>query len=105
MHTNATITTSGTTATLQRDGKTLNMSILNAPSGAQFSTSEAKRETAADGVTDQANPGITVLKISLPAGQYTLQVLFNPQWEGMSASDFKTPGSVALDNWSLTSHN
>ncbi|KAI0756806.1 chondroitin AC/alginate lyase [Daedaleopsis nitida] len=109
MHTNATVSTSGTSATLQIDDKTLQMSILNAPDGASFSTGEAKRfdddPALPQGNTDQSNDGVTVVMISLPAGQYSLQVLFNPQWNGMSSSDFKTPGAVSIDNWSLTSHN
>ncbi|KAJ7066603.1 chondroitin AC/alginate lyase [Mycena amicta] len=106
MHTNATVTTSGTTATLTRDGKTMDVSILNAPGGATFTTSNATR-LSTDVVppeADQPNPGITVLIISLPAGgPYTLEVLFNPQWS--DETNFVTPNSVALDNWSLTSHN
>jgi len=50
------------------------------------------------------NDGVTVLTIELNAGTYTLEVLFNPQWPGMSSSDFKTPSSVPLSQWSTTSH-
>ncbi|TFK32740.1 chondroitin AC/alginate lyase [Crucibulum laeve] len=106
MHTNATITIDGTTATLALDGETMKVSMLNPPSGAQFSQMQAQRlnPDPAPPVPDQDNPGVSVLVISLPAGQYTLEVLFNPQWSGMSDSDFVTPDSVPLDNWSLTSH-
>jgi len=107
MHTNATVTigNSGTSATLSLDGQTLIMNILNPPSGAVFTTSDAVRFSTdpAPPQADQPNPGVTVVIISLPAGTYTLEVLFNPQWPGMSASDFITPSSVPLDSWSLTS--
>ncbi|KAI0030197.1 chondroitin AC/alginate lyase [Vararia minispora EC-137] len=107
MHTNATVSISGTTATLRLDGQTLQVVMLNPPSGANFTTMNAVRlptdPALPSGNSDQPNPGVTVLVVELPAGQYTLQMLFNPQWPGMSASDFKTPSSVALDNWSLTS--
>ncbi|KAJ6518783.1 chondroitin AC/alginate lyase [Mycena sanguinolenta] len=105
MHTNATVTTSGTTATLKIGDQTMDVSLLNAPSGATFSTSDAVRLSTdvTPPEADQPNPGVTVLIISLPAGQYTLQVLFNPQWSDGPAA--VTPPSVALADWSLTSHN
>ncbi|KAJ6607509.1 heparinase II/III family protein [Mycena sp. CBHHK59/15] len=105
MHTNATVSASGTSATLTLDGHTMDVSILNAPSGATFTTSDAVRFST--DVTppdpDQPNPGVTVLIISLPAGTYNLQVLFNPQWN--DGTTFVSPPSVALDDWTLTSHN
>ncbi|KAJ7115947.1 chondroitin AC/alginate lyase [Mycena epipterygia] len=105
MHTNATVTISGTSATLALDGKTMDVSILNAPSGATFTQTDAVRMqtdvTPPD--PDQPNPGVTVLIISLPAGTYNLQVLFNPQWN--DGTNFVTPPSVNLDSWTLTSHN
>jgi len=110
MHTNATITidpSSGTSATLNLDGQTLKVTIVAPPNGAKFSTSVAKRfdTDVTPPAPDQDNPGVTVLIISLPAGTYNLQVLFNPQWSGMSDSDFVTPKTVPLDSWSLSSHN
>ncbi|KAF9479718.1 hypothetical protein BDN70DRAFT_878475 [Pholiota conissans] len=107
MHTNATVAASGTSATLTLDGQTMQVSMLNPPSGAAFSTSNAVRFTSdvTPPAPDQENPGVTVLIVDLPAGTYTLQMLFNPQWPGMSASDFVSPPSVPLDSWSLTSHN
>ena len=109
MHTNATVTVSGTSATLKIDDKTMQMSILNAPDGVSLTTGDAVRfsddPALPQGATDQDNPGVTVVMITLPAGTYTLEVLFNPQWDGMSSSDFVTPPSVALDNWTLESHN
>jgi hypothetical protein len=109
MHTNASVTvgSSGTSATLTLDGQTLTMTILNAPSGAQISTGPAVRLSSdpalPTGQVDQPNPGVLVVSISLPAGQYSLQVLFNPQWPGLSSSDYVTPSSVPLSQWSLTS--
>ncbi|KAI0639610.1 chondroitin AC/alginate lyase [Trametes polyzona] len=109
MHTNATVTTDGASATLKIGDKTVQMSILNAPNGATFSTGDAVRFSddppLPEGQVDQPNPGVTVVMINLPAGKYSLQVLFNPQWDGMSANDFVTPPSVPIDSWSLTSHN
>ncbi|KAI0375202.1 hypothetical protein BV20DRAFT_960295 [Pilatotrama ljubarskyi] len=109
MHTNATVDASGTSATLTIGDKKLQMSILNPPDGASITTGEAVRfeddPPLPSGQSDQPNPGVTVVMISLPAGKYSLQVLFNPQWDGMSASDFVTPPSVPVDSWSLTSHN
>ncbi|KAJ7606146.1 chondroitin AC/alginate lyase [Mycena polygramma] len=105
MHTNATVSTSGTSATLKIDDKTMDVSILNAPDGATFTTSAAQRLSTdvTPPAPDQENPGVTVLIISLPAGTYNLQVLFNPQWN--DGTSFVTPPSVALDSWTLTSHN
>ena len=109
MHTNATVTVDGSTATLKIGDKTLTMSILNAPDGFSLTTGPAQRfdndPPLPAGQVDQPNPGVTVVMISLPAGSYSLQVLFNPQWDGMSTSDFVTPPSVPLGSWSLTSHN
>lgn len=110
MHTNATVevdTSGGTSAKLTIGDKTMAVSLLNAPDGAKFTTSDAVRldSDVTPPAPDQPNPGVTVLIISLPAGTYNLQVLFNPQWSGMQAQDFVTPKSVALDNWSVTSHN
>ncbi|KAF7308532.1 hypothetical protein HMN09_00702300 [Mycena chlorophos] len=104
-HTNATVSTSGTTATLTRNNQTMTVSLLNAPNGATFSTSDAVRlpTDVTPPEPDQPNTGVTVLLITLPAGTYTLEVLFTPEWnDGTTAV---TPPSVALDSWSLTSHN
>ena len=109
MHTNATVTisSSGTSATLNLDGQNMIVTLVNPPSGAVFTTADAVRFSSfpTPPQPDQPNPGVTVLIISVPAGTYTLAVLFNPQWPGMSASDFVTPPSVPLANWSLTSHD
>jgi hypothetical protein len=111
MHTNASVNvaSSGTSATLTLESQTLKVDILNAPSGAQFTTADAVRlagdPALPSGQVDQPNPGVTVLIINLPAGQYSLQVLFSPQWPGLQSSSYVTPKSVPLGSWSLTSQN
>lgn len=109
MHTNATVTLDGTTANLELDGEKMQVTILNPPQGAAFDLVAADRQGWQPlpnmDPPDQENPGVQVLRIQLPAGTHNLQVLFNPQWPGMKASDFVTPPSVPLDDWSLTSHN
>ncbi|CDZ96694.1 Heparinase II/III-like [Phaffia rhodozyma] len=119
MHTNATVSISsdGLTATLTLQGKTCEVKIVSPSTGATFSPMDPTRfssdpplpaQLTFDGVLeegDQPNTGVTVLAVSLPGGEYSLQVLFNPQWDGSSASDFVTPSNVTLENWSTTSHN
>ncbi|KLO20764.1 hypothetical protein SCHPADRAFT_863609 [Schizopora paradoxa] len=109
MHTNATVTVNSNGFSLAIGDKNLEMQILNAPSGIQLGTAQPVRLSTDPalpaGQTDQPNPGVTVVTIDMPAGTYNLQVLFNPQWPGMSSSDFQTPPSVALADWTLTSHN
>lgn len=109
MHTNATVATNGASATLTLDGNTMQVQILDPPSGVVFGTAQPVRYSddpaLPAGETDQPNPGVTVLTIELPAGSYNLQVLFNPQWPGMQSSDYKTPSMVTTDQWTLTSHN
>jgi len=110
MHTNATVTinSDGVSATLQLGGQTMTMTILSPPSGTNLTTMEAVRlpsdPPTPTGSPDQPNPGVTVVVINLPAGSSQLQVLFNPQWSGMSASAYQTPQFVAIDSWSTTSH-
>jgi len=109
MHTNATVDPEGTLATLDIGGKKMQVEIINPPSGATFGKTDAVRYSDDPALptnqTDQPNTGVTVLTIDLPAGQYSLQVLFSPQWDGMSSSDFVKPGPVPLSGWTLTSHN
>ena len=111
MHTNATVSvdSSGTKATLTIGDNTLIMQVLSPTSGIQIATGPTERlpndPPLPQGEVDSPNPGVTVVSISLPAGTYNLQVLFNPQWPDMQASDYVTPPSVSLDNWDLTSHN
>jgi hypothetical protein len=109
-HTNATIAlgNNNLTATLTIGSNTLEATLLNPPSGAQFSTMDAVRLSTdpptPTGWPDQPNTGVTVLVVSLPAGQYTLEILLNPQWPGVSSSSYVQPSSVPLSQWSLTSH-
>jgi len=111
-NTNATIsyTENNTIANLALGGENLQIQLLS-PSGATFATMEpvpsSNSPATPSGAESQnlPNPGVSVLTISLAAGTNTIQVLFNPQYSGLSASDYVTPPSVALDNWSLTSHN
>ncbi|EJD45784.1 hypothetical protein AURDEDRAFT_114063 [Auricularia subglabra TFB-10046 SS5] len=107
-HTNATVTPNGSSATLSLNGKTMMATILS-PQGATFGQMEAVRLPDSPplpaGQVDQENRGVTVLTISLASGTQNLQVLFNPQWDGASSSDFVTPQSVALDSWTTTSHS
>lgn len=111
MHTNATVNVdqSGTSATLKIGDKTLIMQILNPTSDMKISIGDAKRfdddPPLPAGQTDQDNPGVTVVMINMDAGTKSLQVLMNPQWSGMSSSDFKTPPSVAVKSWNLKSHD
>lgn len=111
MHTNATVTIDGTTATLTLGGKTLIATIINAPSGVVFTSGPAVRYSTdpilpSDAASqDQPNDGVTVLMIEIPTGTNSIQVLFNPQWDGMSSSDFVTPPNVPVSSWTLTSHN
>ena len=112
-HTNATVATDGTTATLTLNGKTLQASILNAPSGVSFSTMDANPMTQDPPIptgdqyaVNPSNEGVTVLVIETEGGSdLSLQVLLNPQWDGMAASDFVSPPSVPVSEWSVTSHN
>lgn len=106
MHTNATVSLNGNAATLSLGGKTMKVQLLS-PSGATFTTLNATRyaNDPTPPKPDQENPGVTVLAINLQSGQNTIEVLFNPQWDGMSDSDFVTPKSVDIDSWSNDSHN
>jgi hypothetical protein len=108
MHTNATVVTSGSSATLTLDGKELTITMLNPPDGANFTTVTPSVRFPTDPqplAADQPNPGVTTLGMSFPPGTYTLEFLFNPQWPGMASNDFVTPPTVNLEAWSLTSHD
>jgi len=108
MHTNATVNAQGNTATLSLGGKTLKVQIIS-PAGLTFGTAQAVRlqndPPLPPGQSDQPNPGVTVLTIEVPQGQTSLQVLFNPQWDGVAASAFQTPPSVPVTGWGLATHN
>jgi hypothetical protein len=105
--TNATISidSSGRTATLTLEGKKLVAQILS-PEGVTFSDLPSSRTANAPaigaGLVDMTNGDARVLAIDIPAGTNSVQVLLNPQWDDFT--DFKTPPSVPLASWSLTSH-
>ncbi|KAI7944604.1 hypothetical protein MJO28_010299 [Puccinia striiformis f. sp. tritici] len=109
VHTNSTITVSGdgTSANMKLNGKTMIAKILS-PSGTKFTVSDPVRLPTSppvpSGSPDLPNPGVKVLTINIPAGSNTVSVLFSPQWgNGLkSKDDVKV---LALDSWSLTSHN
>ncbi|WWC86267.1 uncharacterized protein L201_001140 [Kwoniella dendrophila CBS 6074] len=111
MHTNATVETNQATATLKLGGETLVASIVQGPSGASFSTASPTRLSSDPALptgaedADQSNDGVTVLTVDVTdGGSFSLQVLFTPQW-GNGFSALSTVPNVALDSWSLTSHN
>ncbi|UZJ53361.1 hypothetical protein CBS101457_002681 [Exobasidium rhododendri] len=90
---------------------------LLSPSSATFGTIKPDQspgariygtnQAAVDGEDgDQVNPGVTLLYIDIAGGsQQTIQVVWQPQWSTMTTADSATPASVALADWSLTSHN
>jgi hypothetical protein len=108
LHTNATVNvdSSGTSATFTIGNETMTMQILNPASGMKINTGPDQR--LASDVTppepDQPNNTTLVTIDGMPGGTYQIEVLFTPQWPGVSTSEYVTPSSVALDNWSLTSH-
>lgn len=115
-HTNATVTVNQATATLVLSSQTLLASIINGPSDAVFATASptdanisppAPSASTSDQRDGQVpNPGVTVLTVDNPnGGSYSLEILLNPQWSGLSESDYVKPASVGIDSWSLTSHN
>lgn len=114
MHTNATVNidSAGTTAVLTLGGQTLDAILKSGPSGAKFETLQPVRLSSdpalpsGDLNQDQENPGVTVLAITVSGGgSGTIEVLFNPKWPGLADSDFVNPATVAIDSWSLSSHN
>lgn len=113
MHTNATVSTSGDTATLTLGGETLVAKIVQGPSGASFGTREPVRFSSdpalpsGDLNQDQANPGVTVLTITLQnPGTTSLQVLFSPQYPSSANVNLvSSVPNVAIDEWTSTSHN
>ncbi|KIO23806.1 hypothetical protein M407DRAFT_26735 [Tulasnella calospora MUT 4182] len=90
------------------DDKSIYVHILDAPTSVAFEAHPAQR-CASDpamptGMTDQPNPGVTVLAINIQPGTYSLQVLFDPMWSGQDAVDYKPPTIEPVDQWSATSH-
>lgn len=113
MHTNATISYSDNnrTAELELGGEKLQVQILS-PDDAAFETLQPVRYSSDPSVpggdlsSDLPNPGVSVLAMTLESpGDVNIQVLFNPQWDGMKSSDFVTPSTVSLSDWSLRSHD
>ncbi|CAD6578568.1 MAG: hypothetical protein CYPHOPRED_000622 [Cyphobasidiales sp. Tagirdzhanova-0007] len=111
MHTNATISYSNgnRVANLALGGQTMTATIMDSALDITFETLQPVRNSAdpalPSGQVDLPNPGVSVLAINIPAGNTTLQVLFNPQWPGLASSAYVTPPNVALSSWSLTSHD
>lgn len=106
MQTNATISGTGSdTATLTLGGRTLTAKIIHSePAGLTFG--EAKPGYANAPADAMPNPEGTVLTIDNAAGgSMAVDVLFTPQWPDKTDADYVTPAHVALDAWSLTSHN
>lgn len=113
MHTNATISYSDNnrTAELSLGGEKLQVQILS-PDNAAFETlqpvpySTDPATPGGDLSSDLPNPGVSVLAMTLDKpGDTNIQVLFNPQWSGMSSSDYITPSNVSLKDWTLRSHD
>ncbi|KAG7098244.1 hypothetical protein E1B28_000208 [Marasmius oreades] len=102
MHTNATVSIDGNTATLSLDGKEMKV-VLVEPQGVSWSRTDAVRMSGTPPAPDQPNPGVSVLIAEVGQGTQRVQVLFNPTWD--DGTQLKTPPSVALDGWSLTSHD
>lgn len=108
VQTNATISidSTGRIATLALGGQNLVAKILS-PDGVTFSdlpsSRTSKAPAIAPGLQDMDNGNARVLAIDIPAGTNTVQVVFNPQWSDFT--DFVDPPSVALADWSLTSHS
>ncbi|KAK4047892.1 hypothetical protein OIV83_005074 [Microbotryomycetes sp. JL201] len=110
MHTNATVSLSnnGATATLELNGKSLVVEILEPASGVAFTTQENPTRIAGDpalpsGQVDQPNDGVTLLSITTDAP--TIAVLFTPQYEGVSQNSYLTPPLVPIQDWALRSHD
>ena len=111
VQTNATITisSSGTSATLQIGDAQMTVEILSPSSGAVFTTMDPVR-LATDpplpsGQSDLVNTGVTVLVIALEPGTNSLQVLWTPQCTALRSVAPVTPPSVPVSSWTLTSHN
>ena len=118
MQTNATISADGKSADLELNGEKMTVMIVQPEDGLSFGSGKAEHDPTPNpdlpGGGEGKNADIenidsngketSVLTIDIKPGQYSLQVVFNPQWNGMSSNDFITPNNVAIDDWSLTSH-
>jgi hypothetical protein len=91
---------------LALNGKFLDI-ILQSPETAIFRTLQPYRlpgdPPLPENETDMPNLGVSVLTIDIPPGSETIAVVFSPMW----GHTWKTmvPPLVALERWSLTSHN
>lgn len=125
VHTNATVDLSsdGRTATLTIDSlhnpnaatklsihmpkKTLKVSLLS-PADARFKTNTpaGKGKAYTNTFNNPSNDGVTTLSVALTPGKdQKLQTWWQPQWDDLDDDDEKRPKDVALDDWSLTSHD
>jgi hypothetical protein len=114
MHTNATMSfdSGNTSATLSLGGQTLQAIIVNGPEGAAFQQLPATRYASDPALPtgpyseDLTNDPTTVLAVTVAGGgTFSLQVLFNPQYEGATSSSYITPKNVPIDSWTIDSHN
>ncbi|TIB77966.1 hypothetical protein E3Q23_01019 [Wallemia mellicola] len=119
MQTNATITLNGASADLELGGEKMTVRIVHSEEAdLKFGQEKAEHDPTpnpdlpnngqgedADIENIGPNGQTNVLTIDLTPGQYSLQVSFEPQWDGMSSDDFQTPKDIPIDDWSLTSHN
>ncbi|KAF9258854.1 hypothetical protein L218DRAFT_934384 [Marasmius fiardii PR-910] len=102
MHTNATVSIDGNTATLSLDGKEMKVVLLE-PQGVSWNRTDAVRMSGTPPSPDQANPGVSVLIAEVGQGSQRVQVLFNPSWG--DGTQLNNPPAVPLDSWTLTSHD
>ncbi len=125
VQTNASVSINGNTATLTMtrivdpnaaaSDTVVNLGNLQmqvrilSPAGATFTATPATQRLYG---TEPYSPypiptdeGVTTLRIQLGTGQQTITTLWQPQWSDLGSADSATPPQVALDSWSLTSHN
>ncbi|TIB34567.1 hypothetical protein E3P84_01741 [Wallemia ichthyophaga] len=118
IQTNATISLNGQSADLELNGEKMTVRITNPsytdlefgqekaePDSSDELPENGEGENAAIPNVDSHGNETNVLTIDIPAGSYSLQISFEPQWDGMSSDDFQTPKNVAIDDWSLRSHD
>jgi hypothetical protein len=102
MQTNATINAEGTSATLTSpDGKVCKVDIV-AGEGT-FSATDPSNISGTKPDDQMANGNRVLVINNAAGGSLNVDVLFTPQWPGENS--YVTPSHVALDSWSLTSHN
>ncbi len=102
MQTNATITAEGTSATLASpDGKTCKVDIVSGEG--TFSVMQPTHLSGTAPADEMPNDNSVLVINNAAGGSLNVDVLFTPQWPG--ENNYVTPSHVALDSWSLTSHN